>query len=67
MDDVGFDEDGKETITDFDIKCMANLIGKPLSDGHFNYYRDHCQPTSKHAYHPLERISSPDGSILHQV
>ena len=67
VDEVGFDEDGDEIIDDFDIKCMANLIGKPLSDGQFNYYRDRRQPTSKHAYRPVERICCPDGSIVHPV
>ena len=67
VDEVGFDEDGDEIIDDFDIKCMANLIGKPLSDGQCNYYRDRRQPTSKHAYRPVERICGPDGSIVHPV
>jgi len=67
VEDMRFDEDGDKTIDDFDIKCMANLIGKPLSDGQFNYYRGRRQPTSKHACRPVERICGPDGSIVHPV
>ena len=52
-----------ESIVDFDIKYMANLIGKPLSDGRFNYYRDHCQPTSKHAYYPVEKSPVQMGAL----
>ena len=36
MADVGLEnEDDDELVDDFDIKTMANLIGRPLTDGQF--------------------------------
>ena len=36
MEVVGLEnEDDDEFIDDFDIKTMANLIGRPLTDGQF--------------------------------
>ena len=32
-----FNEDKDEVVDDFDIRTMANLIGKPLIDGRFKY------------------------------
>ena len=33
------DDDDDGVMDDFDIKTMANLIGRPLTDGRFKYYR----------------------------
>ncbi len=36
---AGFADDNNDGIVDdFDIKIMANLIGRPLTDGRFKYY-----------------------------
>ena len=34
----GGDDDDDGVVDDFDIKTMANLIGRPLTDGRFKYY-----------------------------
>jgi hypothetical protein len=39
-------EDDDELVDDFDIKTMANLIGRPLTDGRFKY-RAGCQPIAR--------------------
>jgi hypothetical protein len=36
---VGYDKEDAEHMDDFDIRQMANLIGKSLSDGRFQYYK----------------------------
>ena len=36
------DDDG--IVDDFDIKTMANLIERPLTDGRFKYYRKSNRP-----------------------
>ncbi len=32
------DDDDNAMVDNFDIKTMANLIGRPLTDGQFKYY-----------------------------
>jgi hypothetical protein len=47
MEVIGLEnEDDDELVDDFDIKTMANLIGRPLTDGHFQY-RAGCQPSTR--------------------
>ena len=62
-------EDDDDLVDDFDIKTMANLIGRPLTDGQFSY-RAGCQPSARAATtssetnaKPIVRITGPDGSI----
>jgi hypothetical protein len=57
-----------EIVDDFDIKVMANLIGKPLVDGTFRYYRTVKRPSARittstdTSNNPLTRIVGFDGS-----
>jgi len=60
---------GEDVINDFDVRTMANLIGKPLSDGRLRY-RITNQPSARD--NPFDvgsknvvRIAEPDGSIVH--
>ena len=34
-----YEEDNEDHVDDFDVQTLANLIGKPLSDGWFQYQR----------------------------
>jgi hypothetical protein len=48
---AGFADDGNDGILDdFDIKTMANLIGRPLTDGKFKCYQK--------SNHPSQRITN---------
>ena len=69
MEVVGLEnEDDDELVDDFDIKSMANLIGRPLTNGRFQY-RAGCQPSTRATTSsetnakPIVRITGPDGSI----
>ena len=57
-----------DEIDDFNVRTMANLIGKPLSDGHLRNWSTH-QPSawtasSEGAKHVV-CIMGKDGSIIH--
>ena len=39
------DEDEDGMVDYFDIEMMENLIGRPLTDGQFNYYRRRNRPS----------------------
>ena len=41
------DDDHNAMVDDFDIKTMANLIGRPLTDGQFKYYHKNNRPSQK--------------------
>jgi hypothetical protein len=58
-----------DVVDDFDVRTMANLIGKPLTDGRL-MYRSRRQPSARTASYqtstkPIVRITGPDGSIIH--
>ena len=64
-----YDNMEDDFVDDFDVRTMANLIGKPLTDGRLRY-RTTNQPSSR--ANPFEaglknvvRITGPDGSIVH--
>jgi hypothetical protein len=59
----------EDFVDNFDVRTMANLIWKPLSDGHLRYPIVH-QPSEW--VHPSQVvvkcvvcITGPDGSIVH--
>ena len=59
----------EDFVDDFDVRTMANLIGRPLSDGRLRY-RSINQPstrtaTSNSTMKPVVRITGKDGSIVH--
>ena len=69
MEVVGLENEyDDELVDDFDIKTMANLIGRPLTDGQFRY-RAGCQPSTRATTSletnakPSVQITGPDGSI----
>jgi hypothetical protein len=59
---------GEDFIDDFDVRTMANLIRKPLSDGHLRYHITN-QPSARD--NPFQNrvnvvcITGSDGSIVH--
>ena len=61
-------DDDDDLVDDFDIKTMANLIGRPLTNGHFQY-RAGSQPSARSTTaaennaKPIVRITGPDGSL----
>jgi hypothetical protein len=64
-----YDNMDEDFVDDFDVRTMANLIGKPLSDGRLRY-RITNQPSARD--NPFDvgsknvvRITGPDGSIVH--
>lgn len=62
------DDDDDGVMDDFDIKTMANLIGRPLTDGRFKYYRKSNRPSQRVTAstnmdgRALTRIIGEDGS-----
>jgi hypothetical protein len=59
----------EDMVDDFDVRTMANLIGRPLSDGRLRYRLTN-QPsartaTSNSTMKPVVRITGKDGSIVH--
>ena len=57
---AGFgDDDDEGVVDDFDIKTMANLIGRPLTDGRFRYYRK-----SNHPSHRITASTNVDNRAL---
>ena len=46
------DEDDDGMVDDFDIKMMANLIGRPLTDGRFKYYQKSNCPSRRYQIQP---------------
>jgi len=65
---IGFGEDDEEVVDDFDIKTLANWIGKPLADGQFCYRR--CDQPSSRITNTAEVnsklivcINGPDGNV----
>ena len=64
-----FDNMDNDFIDDFDMRTMANLIGRPLSDGRLRY-RSTNQPSTQTSpssgpMKPVVCITSKDGSIVH--
>ena len=66
---AGFADDNDDGIVDdFDIKTMTNLIGRPLTDGRFKYYRKSNRPRKRITNstnvdnRALTRIIGADGS-----
>ena len=63
-----YDNIDEDFIDDFDVRTMANLIGKPLSDGRLRYWSNH-QPSLRTAPSEAAKhvvcITGKDGSILH--
>jgi hypothetical protein len=58
MEVVGLEnEDDDKLVDDFDIKTMANLIGRLLTDGCFKY-KAGCQPSAR-ATTSLETNAKP--------
>ena len=61
----------EEVIDDFDIKTMANLLGRPLVDGTYRYYRTVNRPSPRittstdTSNNPLTRIFGLDGSTTY--
>ena len=69
---IGFNEVHKNFIDYFDIKTMANLIGKPLADGCFSYQR--CAQPSNRITSLADAnaklfvcITGPDGTVNYPV
>ena len=56
------DDDDDGVMDDFDIKTMANLIGRPLTDGRFKYYRKSNRPS-----HRLTASMNMDGRALTRI
>ena len=57
-------------VDDFNVRTMAHLIGKPLTDGRLKY-RNHQQPIARTVpsqvpMKPIVQITGHDGSIIHQ-
>ena len=69
IDLVGMDnEDDHDFVDDFDIKMMANLIERPLTDGCFQYRignRPSTRATTASDVNakPIIHITGPDGSM----
>ena len=64
-----YDNMDEEFVDDFDVRTMANLIGKPLTDDRLRY-RITNQPNAwdnpfKAGLKNIVRITGPDGSIVH--
>ena len=65
-----YEEENEDHVDDFDVRTLANFIGKPLSDGLFQY-RTTLQPNARYrtanfgdtSMRLLERICAHDGSI----
>jgi hypothetical protein len=61
----------EEVIDDFDIKTMANLLGRPLVDDTYRYYRTVNRPSPRittstdTSNNPLARIFGLDGSTTY--
>ena len=63
-----YDNMDNDVIDDFDVRTMANLIGKPLSDGSLRYRTTHqpsAQTVPSKGAKPVVRITGKDGSIIH--
>jgi hypothetical protein len=59
----------EEFVDDFDVWTMANLIGKPLTDGHLRYHITNRPSAPDNPFEPglknVVHITGPDGSIVH--
>ena len=67
----GFDDNNDDDIVDdFNIKTIANFIGRPLTDGRFQYRRG-IQPSARATTaaevnaKPFVCITGPDGSLIY--
>ena len=63
-----YDNIDKDSMDDFNVRTMANLIGKPLSDGSLRYRTTHqlsARTAPSKGAKPVVHITGKDGSIIH--
>ena len=65
-----YDNMDEDFVDDFDVRTMANLIGKPLSDGHLRYHITNKPSDQDNPFQAGSKnvvcIIRPDGSMIIQ-